>query len=147
MRRMSDIERLATVETEIKSVHAALQKLQESNIRIENKLDNWTELFLPRRESEDKFRIRDEQIAQNKSELVRVETETKADLNKLEVRIETEIARVDKDLENFKREVAEKAEDDRIDRRRNRPHWFLVGIGLGSLAVSMGALIYALIKG
>ncbi len=154
LRRVSDGERLSIVETEIKNLSSQITEVKTTNARIEQKLeqgiagliaklDVYAEIFLPRKEYTESIALRDDRISALQRELVRIEAETKTSVDKLETRIETEITRVDKDVETVQKEQIGRVEQERSDRRRNRPHWFLVAIGAVSLLSSIMAVVIA----
>jgi multidrug resistance efflux pump len=154
LRRMSDVERLATVEAKMTNINDQISELKTTNARIEAKLENgiagistkldiFGEVFVPRKEYAESIALRDEKITANQKELTKLDMETKAELDKLEVRVETEIRRLDKSIEDVQKEQLAREDQAKSDRTRNRPHWYLVVIGALSLLSSVIAIVIA----
>ncbi|WP_371017376.1 hypothetical protein [Pseudalkalibacillus sp. JSM 102089] len=75
----SQNERIAKLEEQSKGHTDHYDRLYETMLRMETKLDTYTTNFLPRTEAQEMFRSRDEDIKENRESLEKLENEIKND--------------------------------------------------------------------
>lgn len=144
---MTDGERLATVETEIKGLGREIGEIRAGVGRIEGKFDMYAEAFIPRKEHAETLAVRDARIMQSEKDIARVETEHDADIARLDTELHTEIKRLDGEINSVRSEQIQRDEDRRVTRQQNKPHWANVAVAVCSLGIATGAFIYAVVKG